>query len=107
MRSPSIAALLLVLLSVGPSAQSASSGLTRLLESELARFPAKTGVYVKHLATGEEAAVRADDAFSSASVIKLPIMIRAFQLADQKTLDLNERVEIHREDLRDGSGVLQ
>ena len=107
MRRSSIAAVLLVLLPLGPSAQSPPAGLTRLLESELARFPARTGVYVKHLATGEEAAVRADQPFSSASVIKVPIMIRAFQLADEKSLDLSERVEIRREDLRDGSGVLQ
>ena len=63
-------------------AQPANSGLTRLLETELARFPARTGVYVKHLTTGEEAAVRADEAFSSASVIKLTILVRAFQLVD-------------------------
>jgi beta-lactamase class A len=89
------------------SAQAPPGGLTRLLESELARFPARTGVYVKHLGTGEEAAVRGDESFSSASVIKIAIMIRAFQLADDRTLDLNERVEIRREHLRDGSGVLQ
>ena len=51
------------------AAQPTTSGLTRLLESELARMPARTGVYVKHLTTGEEAAVRADEAFSSASVL--------------------------------------
>ncbi len=107
MRRSSIAVVLLVLFPVGPSAQSPPGGLTRLLESELARFPARTGIYVKHLPSGEEAAVRADQPFSSASVIKLPIMIRAFQLADAKSLDLSERVEIRRQDLRDGSGVLQ
>jgi len=89
------------------AAQSAKSGLTRLLESELARFPARAGVYVKHLTTGEEATVNADDAFSSASVIKLTILVRAFQLVDQGKLNLAERVEIRRADLRDGSGVLQ
>ena len=88
-------------------AQPANSGLTRLIEAELSRFPARTGVYVKHLTTGEEAAVRADEAFSSASVIKLTILVRAFQLVDQGKLDLAERVEIRRADLRDGSGVLQ
>ena len=107
MRPRTIAVCVLLPLAASLSAQAPPSGLTRLLESELARFPAKTGVYVKHLGTGEEAAVRADEAFSSASVIKVPIMIRAFQLADEKTLDLNERVVIRREDLRDGSGVLQ
>jgi beta-lactamase class A len=90
-----------------PTAPPAPGQLTRLLEAELARFPARTGVYVKHLTTGEEAAVRADDAFSSASVIKLTILVRAFQLVDQGKLNLAERVEIRRADLRDGSGVLQ
>jgi beta-lactamase class A len=107
MRLRTIAVVLLLPLAAGLSAQAPPSGLTRLLESELARFPARTGVYVKHLGTGEEASVRADEAFSSASVIKIPIMIRAFQLADAKALDLSERVEIRRADLRDGSGVLQ
>ena len=83
------------------------SGLALLLEAELARFPARVGIYVKHLGTGEEAGVNADEAFSSASVIKIPIMIRAFQLADERALNLGERVEITRAELRDGSGVLQ
>lgn len=89
------------------SAQSTRSGLTAMLASALARIPARSGIYVKHLATGEEAAVNADDAFSSASVIKLAILVRAFQLVDQGKLDLAQRVEIQRADLRDGSGVLQ
>jgi beta-lactamase class A len=89
------------------AAQTPRTGLTRLLEAELERFPARTGVYVKHLTTGEEAGVRADVAFSSASVIKIPIMVRAFQLADGKKLNLDERTEIRRSDLRDGTGVLQ
>jgi beta-lactamase class A len=99
--------MLLLGMSLGLAAQPSKTGLTRLLEAGLDRFPARVGVYVKHLATGEEAAVRADEAFSSASVIKIPIMVRAFQLAEQKTLNLDERTEIRRADLRDGSGVLQ
>ncbi len=107
MRPPTIAVVLFLPLAVSLSAQVPPSGLTRLLESELARFPARTGVYVKHLGTGEEASVRGDESFSSASVIKIPILIRAFQLADDKALDLNERVQIRRADLRDGSGIFQ
>ena len=102
-----IALVLLLPLTGSLSAQAPSSGLTELLESQLAGFPARTGLYVKHLGTGEEASVRGDESFSSASVIKLAIMVRAFQLADEKSLDLNERVTIGRADLRDGSGVLQ
>ena len=107
MRRALIALMILFALPPRAPAQAAKSGLTRLLESELSRFPAKSGVYVKNLRTGEEAMVNADQAFSSASVIKVPIMIRAFQLADQKKLNLDERVEIRRSDIRDGTGVFQ
>src|SRR5215831_9330876 len=96
--------LLLLLTEFLSTAQSAPpSGLTKLLDAELSRFPARTGVYVKHLTTGEEAGVRADEAFSSASVIKLAIMVRAYQMVDAGELQLNERVEIQRSDLRDGT----
>lgn len=101
------ALMMLFALPHGAVAQSATSDLTRLLEADLARYPATAGVYVKNLRTGEEAMVNADQSFSSASVIKIPIMIRAFQLADQHTLMLDERVEITRAELRDGTGVFQ
>lgn len=83
------------------------SGLTRLLEAELARFPARAGVYVKHLETGEESAVSADDEFDGLSVIKIPVMILAFQMAEAGELDLDERYEIRRADLKPGSGIFQ
>ncbi len=38
---------------------------------------------VTHLTTGEEAGVRADQDFSSASVINLTFMVRAYQMADR------------------------
>src|SRR5215467_9500886 len=77
------------------------SALGRLLDAELARFPAKAGLYVKQLKTGEEAGVRSDEPFNSFSVIKLSILAMAYNLADQKKLNLNERVEIRRELVRD------
>jgi len=83
------------------------SGLQRLLDAELARFPGKAGVWVKHLTTGEEAAVRADDAFNSASVIKLAVMTLAFEMADKGQLSLSDRVTINTSDFRGGSGVFQ
>jgi len=107
MRTRLLVSVLLLPLAAVLSAQAPPAGLPALLESHLEGFPARTGLYVKHLGTGEEAAVRGDESFSSASVIKLAILIRAFQLADAKALDLSERVTITRADLRDGSGVLQ
>ena len=88
-------------------AQTAKTVLTLSLEAELDRFPARTSIYLKHLKTGEEAAVRAADSFNSQSVIKVPIMVRAFQLADEGKLDLDERVTLRRADLRDGTGVFR
>ena len=89
------------------AAPAAEGGLQRLLQAELARFPAKAGIYVKHLATGEEAAVRGDETFNSASVIKIPIMVLAYQLAEQGKVRLDARVEMRKADLRGGSGVLR
>jgi beta-lactamase class A len=94
------------MLSLIPSL-TADGGLQRLLEAELSRFPAKAGIYVKHLTTGEEAAVRGDETFNSASVIKIPVMVLAYELAEKGTLALDSRVEITRRDLRGGSGVLR
>jgi beta-lactamase class A len=85
----------------------ARSGLTRLLEGAALRFPAKVGIYAKHLKTGEEAGVRDAEPFSSMSVIKIPIMVLAFRLSEQGKLNLDERIEIRRSHLRDGSGIFQ
>jgi beta-lactamase class A len=105
MRSLAAAAVAIALLSNHSAAQ--ISGLQSLLETELAAFPATTGVQVKHLGTGEEAGVRADQDFSTASVIKLAFMVRAYQMADQKLLDLDERITLTRAHLRHGTGVFQ
>lgn len=102
-----IAALVLFSVATAAFAQVPKSSLTRLLEAELSRFPAKAGVYVKHLKTGEEVGVRADEAFNSFSVIKLTILAMAYNLAEQKKLRLDERVEIRRPLIRDGSGIFQ
>lgn len=81
--------------------------LQRLLEAELARFPGRPGVWVKHLTSGEEAAVHADDTFNSASVIKIPVFVMAYQLADRGQASLDERLTIRKEDVRAGSGIFR
>ena len=91
---------------VSQQAQPAGS-LSRLLDAEIAQFPAKAGVYVKHLQTGENGGTHADDLFNSMSVIKLAIMVRAYQLIDQKALHLDDRIEVKTADLRGGSGILR
>ncbi len=83
------------------------SALQAQLEGDLARIPAKAGIWVKHLTNGEEAGVRADETFNSASVIKIPVMVLAYQMAEQSKLSLDERVTLRAEDVRGGSGVFR
>lgn len=91
-----------------PASTSATSGaLQQLLDGELARFPGTAGIWVKHLTTGEEAGVRADVPFNSASVIKIPVLVLAMQLADRGVLSLRDRITITADDVRGGSGVLR
>lgn len=83
------------------------SNLTRLFEAELSRLPTKSGIYVKHLGTGEVASVRGTDEFESASTIKVAVMVLAYRLADQRRLNLNERYVIQPADYRGGSGIFK
>jgi beta-lactamase class A len=103
-----LVASLLAALTVAPqTAAQRPTGLQSLLDAELARFPAKAGIHVKHLKTGEEAAVRGDEVFNSASVIKIPVMVLAYQLSEKRSLSLDERVTVGKDDFRGGSGVLR
>src|SRR5436305_13134091 len=83
-----------------PSALTAQapSGLQKTLDAELARFPGRAGIWVKHLTTGDEAGVRADESFNSASVIKLSVLALAFQMVDKHTLSLSDRITITAND---------
>jgi beta-lactamase class A len=83
------------------------SGLSKLLAAEAARFPGKLTIYVKQLTTGQEAAVLPDEPMNSMSVIKLGILSKAFQMAEQGVIDLDGHVTLKSTDLRGGSGVLQ
>lgn len=83
------------------------SPLSRLLEAELGRFPGIAGLYVKHLTTGEEASVRGDERFESASTIKVAIMAHVYRMADAGEIDLTERIELQRSDLVGGSGIFR
>lgn len=48
----------------GVASSTSRPTLSQVLEQALAPFHARTSVYVKNLATGEEAGVRADEAFN-------------------------------------------
>ncbi len=81
------------------------------LETELTQaldaLSAKSSLYAKHLPTGREIAVRADEPMNALSVIKIPIMVLAYRDAEAGKLNLDERYTLRPEDRRRGSGLLQ
>ena len=81
--------------------------LQNLLTRASAEFPGKAGIWVKHLTTNETAGVRDGEMFNSASVIKIPVLVLAFQMADKGALNLDERITIRKEDIRGGSGIFR
>ena len=83
------------------------SPLHNLLTRSSAEFPGQAGIWVKHLKTGETAGVRDSEIFNSASVIKIPVAVLAFQMADKGLLKLDERITIRKEDIRGGSGIFR
>lgn len=97
---------LLLLLSVSVLAQQPTP-LHNLLTRASSEFPGRAGIWVKHLTTGETAGVRDGETFNSASVIKLPVLVLAFQMADKGLINLDERVTIRKEDIRGGSGIFK
>ncbi len=55
------------------------AALQARLDQLVAPFRGTVGIYVRHLKTGRYAAIRADEVFPTASMIKVPIMLTLFQ----------------------------
>ena len=86
---------------------SQTAALQELVDRASADFPGKAGIWVKHLKTGQTAGVRDSEMFNSASVIKIPVMVLAFQMADRGELKLDERITVRKADIRGGSGIFR
>ena len=83
------------------------SPLQSLLARASSEFPGRAGIFVKHLTSNETAGVRDGEIFNSASVIKIPVLVLAFQMADKGAINLDERITIRKEDIRGGSGIFR
>ena len=83
------------------------SPLQVFLARTVAEFPGHAGIWVKHLTTGESAGIQDTELLNSASVIKIPVLVLAFQMADRGEIKLDERITITKEDFRGGSGIFR
>ncbi|MFN9719693.1 MAG: serine hydrolase, partial [Planctomycetota bacterium] len=66
----------------------------------------KVAVQIRQLETGEEFAWRATEVQPTASLIKLPVMVTAYRMADRNGLDLKKMLTLTEADKVPGSGVL-
>jgi beta-lactamase class A len=69
--------------------------LQATLDSLVAEFGGEAGVYVRHLASGRSASVRADELFPTASMVKVMILVGLFDAADRGRVALHEPLTYH------------
>jgi serine-type D-Ala-D-Ala carboxypeptidase (penicillin-binding protein 5/6) len=95
----------------GLAAWLVSAGLVRAdeladrLQPLIDDFEGEAAVMVKHLENGQTFAYKADEPFPTASLIKLPIMIAAYNAAEDR-FPLSLKVTLKDEDKVPGSGIL-
>ena len=90
-----------------PSASDLPTEIGARVEARLDGLQATTSLYARHLPTGREIAVRADEPMNTLSVIKIPVMVQAFRDHAEGRLDLDARVIVDADDMRRGSGLVQ
>lgn len=64
----------------------------------VAAFPGYMGVYARNLTTGETIAIRADERFPTASVIKLAVLVETYQQIADGNLRLTDRIVLRDSD---------
>jgi beta-lactamase class A len=90
-----------------PAADGATAALEKTVRARLDALDARSTLYAKHLASGREIAVRADEPVNTVSVIKIPVMVLAYRDAEAGRLNLDERHVIAPDEMRRGTGILQ
>jgi len=63
-----------------------------MLEERIRDFRGDVGIYVRHLKTGQTAAVNADSLFPTASMIKVPILLKVFDLLEKGDLKKDQKL---------------
>jgi beta-lactamase class A len=81
--------------------------LLAALQNLTADFGGTIGVYAKHLKTGETIALNADTLFTTASTIKLPLLVALEHEFHTKRLAREQRVSVVDSVRYGGAGVLQ
>ena len=81
--------------------------LRRTLDSLASTHRGVLGYAVLNVDTGERLARRGDETFSTASLIKVPILVTVFDLVEQGQLSLDDQLTLLKIDKVPGAGNLQ
>ena len=90
-----------------PLTEDFSAKLATTLNHMSADYDGVMGIFVKDLTSGRTFSVNPDTIFPQASSIKIPLLIELMRQSQSGKIDLNTRVDIHRDALVGDSGVLQ
>jgi D-alanyl-D-alanine carboxypeptidase (penicillin-binding protein 5/6) len=83
-----------------------TKSLERVLQPAINAHRGDVAIAVKHLKSGESYEHRAAVPMPTASLIKFPVMIAAYDAIEKGKLSLDARIELQAEDKVPGSGVL-
>ena len=84
-----------------------TAALRRTIEGVTAGYQGVVGVSVRNLATGERLSIRGAETFSSASLIKVAVLVALLDEVEKGTMRLDEPLSMLARDRVGGSGVLQ
>jgi beta-lactamase class A len=84
-----------------------AANLQKKLDKMVASYHGKVALYAKNLATGETVAIDPNTPVQTASVIKLPLMLQAFEQVKAGKLSLSQPLTLTKDNQVIGSGVLQ
>jgi len=81
--------------------------LHRTLDSLAKHYRGVLGYSINNLDTGQRLTLRGDETFPTASLIKVPVLVTLFDLADKGMISLDDPLTLLKIDQVPGSGVLQ
>ena len=84
-----------------------ASNLQKKLDKMAASYHGKVALYAKNLTTGESVSIDPNTPVQTASVIKLPLMLEAFEQVQAGKLSLRDGLILTKDNQVEGSGVLQ
>jgi beta-lactamase class A len=90
-----------------PFTRADTAALHRTLDGIAAAHRGVLGYTVSNIDTGERLSLRGDETFSTASLVKVPILVALYDLVEKKQLSLDDPLTVLRIDQVPGSGVLQ